>query len=119
MQKKIISAIQKESLKKDMAKVISQKLGADYMLNYIRDDISEVERRKYGLSLLLYFDENDNLIEDRFRRVTLGKKDFDMVSYPLHIYDMLTSNSIDARSYTFAKFERLNYFLCNTSKQNK
>lgn len=57
MQKKIISAIQKESLKKDMAKVISQKLGADYMLNYIRDDISEVERRKYGLSLLLYFDE--------------------------------------------------------------
>ncbi len=119
MQKKITSAIQKESLKKDMTKVISQKLGADYMLNYIRDDISEDERQKYGLSLLLYFDENDNLIEDRFRRVTLGKKDFDMVSYPLHIYDMLTSNSIDARSYTFAKFERLNYFLCNTSKQNK
>lgn len=119
MQKKITSAIQKESLKKDMTKVISQKLGADYMLNYIRYDISEDERRKYGLSLLLYFDENDNLIEDRFRRVTFGKKDFDMVSYPLQIYDMLSSNSIDARSYTFAKFERLNYFLCNTGKQNK
>lgn len=68
-----------------MTKVILQKLGADYMLNYIRDDISEDEHRKYGLSLLLYFDENDILIEDRFKRVTLGEKDFDMVSYPLHI----------------------------------
>ena len=119
MQKRIASAIQKESLKKDMTKVLSQKLGNDYILNYIRDDISEDEQRKYGLSLLLYFDENDNLLEDRFRKVTLGEKEFDMVSYPLLINNMLASNSIDARNYTFAKFERLNYFLCNGDKRTR
>ena len=119
MQKRITSAIQKESLKKDMAKVLSQKLGTDYMLNYIRDDISEDERRKYGLSLLLYFDENDDLIEDRFRKVTLGEKEFDMVSYPLLINNLMMANCIDARQYTFAKFERLNYFLCNEGKQGE
>lgn len=119
MQKRITSAIQKESLKKDMTKVISRKLGTDYMLNYIRDDISLDERRKYGLSLLLYFDENDNLLEDRFRKVTLGEKEFDMVSYPLLINNLMASNSIDVRQYTFAKFERLNYFLCNDGKQGE
>ena len=102
-----------------MAKVLSQKLGTDYMLNYIRDDISEDERRKYGLSLLLYFDENDDLIEDRFRKVTLGEKEFDMVSYPLLINNLMMANCIDARQYTFAKFERLNYFLCNEGKQGE
>lgn len=100
-----------------MTKVISQKLGTDYMLNYIRDDISLDERRKYGLSLLLYFDENDNLLEDRFRKVTLGEKEFDMVSYPLLIKSLMASNSIDIRQYTFTKFERLNYFLCNDGKK--
>ena len=117
MQKRITSAINKESLKKDMTKVLSQKLGTDYMLNYIRDDIPEDERRKCGLSLLLYFDENDDLIEDRFRKVTLGEKEFDMVSYPLLINNFMASNSIDVRQYTFAKFERLNYFLCNDGNQ--
>jgi hypothetical protein len=102
-----------------MTKVISRKLGTDYMLNYIRDDISLDERRKYGLSLLLYFDENDNLLEDRFRKVTLGEKEFDMVSYPLLINNLMASNSIDVRQYTFAKFERLNYFLCNDGKQGE
>lgn len=119
MQKRITSAIQKESLKKDMTKVLSQKLGTDYMLNYIRDDVPEDERRKYGLSLLLYFDENDDLIGDRFRKVTLGEKEFDMVSYPLLISNLMASNSIDVRRYTFAKFERLNYFLCNDGKQGE
>ena len=119
MQKRITSAIQKESLKKDMTKVLSQKLGTDYMLNYIRDDIPEDERRKYGLSLLLYFDENDDLIEDRFRKVTLGEKEFDMVSYPLLINNFMASNSIDVRQYTFAKFQRLNCFLCNDGKRGE
>ena len=102
-----------------MTKVLSQKLGTDYMLNYIRDDIPEDERRKYGLSLLLYFDENDDLIEDRFRKVTLGEKEFDMVSYPLLINSFMASNSIDVRQYTFAKFGRLNCFLCNDGKRGE
>lgn len=118
MQKRITTAIRKESLKKDMTEIISQKLGTDYMFNYIRDDIPEDERRKYGLSLLLYFDENDSLLEDRFRKVTLGKKEFDMVSYPLFIESLMDSNSIDIRQYTFIKFERLNYFLCNDCKKD-
>lgn len=118
MQKRITTAIQKESLKKDMKKVLSQKLGNDYMLNCARNDISEDERRKYGLSLLLYFDENDNLLEDRFRKVTLGENEFDMVSYPLLINNLIASNSIDAREYTFDKFERLNCFLFNSDKKS-
>lgn len=35
-----------------------------------------------------------------------------MVSYPLLLKRLLQSNSINVRNYTFAKFERLNYFLC-------
>ena len=112
MQQRIASAIRKESLKKDMTEVISQKLKSNYMLNYIRDDFSFEVRKMYGLSLLLYFDENDKLIENRFRRVTLGREDFDMVSYPLLLTRLLQSNSINVRNYTFAKFERLNCFLC-------
>lgn len=117
MQNRITTAVKKESLKKDMTKVISQKLGTNYILNYIRDDISFDERQKYGLSLLLYFDENDYLLEDRFRKVTLGEKEFDIVSYPLLIKSLMISNSIDIRQYTFAKFERLNYFLCYDGKK--
>lgn len=95
MQNRITTAVKKESLKKDMTKVISQKLGTNYILNYIRDDISLDERQKYGLSLLLYFDEDDYLLEERFRKVTLGEKAFDMVSYPLLIKSLMLSNSID------------------------
>jgi len=115
MYKRVKNAIQKESLKKDMGKVLSCKLKSDYMLNYIREDISEEEKRRYGLSLLLFFDENDKLIENHFRRVTLGRQEFDIVSYPLAIKMMLKSGMLDIKKYIYLKFDRMNKSLTDNS----
>jgi hypothetical protein len=111
--KRVVEAIKKESLKKDMSDVLSAKLGYKY-LNADKLQEMEIDERNFYLSsLLLYFDENDRLKESTFRKVTMEGNGIEVVSYPLLINILVRNGAIDVSPYTFAKFDRLNAFLCD------
>lgn len=114
--KRVIEAIQKESLKKNMADVLSAKLGYNYLKADKLKEMQPKERNFYLQSLLLYFDEDDRLKDNRFRKVTLNGNETEIVSYPLLINLLVSNGAIDVRNYTFAKFERLNAFLSGFDK---
>jgi hypothetical protein len=110
--KRVVEAIKKESLKKDMSDVLSAKLRYDYLK---ADKLKEMEldERNFRLgSFLLYFDEDDRLKNSTFRKVTMDGNGTEVVSYPLFINILVRNGAINVRPYTFAKFDRLNAFLC-------
>ena len=111
MKERVTKAIQQEPYAKEMAKVISPKLTSKYLLHLIKPDLSEEEKTEYCTSLLLYFNEDDTLIDKRFRQVTLGEKPFEMVSYPLKIMLVLKQNKKRAEVYQTTKLEHLNAYL--------
>lgn len=121
--KRVKEAIEKESLKKDMADVVSAKLGMDYFKTDIVKGMEMEEARSYykkemGFhleSLLLYFDEDDRLKDDTFRQVTQISHN-EVVSYPLLINKLAQEGKVDIRWYTGKKFERLNSFLVGIDK---
>ena len=114
--KRVAEAIQKESLKKDMADVISAKLGNEYLTCEKLHQIEADEMDFYLNSLSLYFDEADRLKENTFRKVTYPGKGERNVSYPMLIKAFIEGDAIDVRYYTYAKFERLNSFLVGIDK---
>lgn len=112
---RVAEKIQKESQKQNMADVLSEKIGKyldpDKLKQMSPDEMS------FNLkSLLLYFDEEDHLNDNNFRKVTLTGNNFDIVSYPLLIKMLIDSGALDVRLYTFEKFERLNKFLSGFDK---
>lgn len=110
--KRVSEAIQKESLKKDMSDVLSAKLGFNYLNAERLQEMKPEEQCRHLQSLLLYFDNNDRLNENTFRKVTINSNGSQVVPYPLRIEPLITDGFHSVRSYTFAKFERLNAFLC-------
>ena len=110
--KRVYEAIQKESLKKDMADVLSAKLGFNYLNAERLQEMKLEEQSRYIQSLLLYFDNDDRLNDSTFRKVTININGSQVESYPLLIEPLVRDRFHDVRAYTFAKFERLNAFLC-------
>lgn len=114
--KRIEATTKKEPLQKEMADIISAKMGCNYLTPEILTQ-SDIDKRDFYLkSLLLYSDENDRLNESNFRKVTLTGNDFEIVSYPLFINMLVRKGEIDIQSYTFTKFDRLNKFLAGFDK---
>lgn len=121
--KRVKEAIEKESLKKDMADVVSGKLGMDYFKTDIVKGMEIESARAYYMekmgfhleSLLLYFDENDRLRDSTFRKVTPISHN-EIVSYPLLISKLTKEEKIDTNWYIRKKFERLNSFLIGIDK---
>lgn len=111
MKARVERAIRLEPYAKEMSKIISPMLGSKYLLNLVDPKLSEAEKREYGISLLLYFDENDQLITSRYRQVTLGDLEWEMVSYPLKIMRDSKQGEVDVLKYQNAKIERLNRYL--------
>lgn len=117
--KRVNVAIQKESQKKEMSEVISTKLKSNYFRTDILKEMKKEDAKEYLQndmkfhlkSLLLYFDEDDQLKDSTFRQVTLISEKDEITSYPILINILLTNNKIDVQSYTYRKFERLNNFL--------
>lgn len=110
MKARVAEAVRLEPYEKSMSKIISSKI-SKYISNYIRTDLSELEKRKYGMSLLLYFDEEDHLIENRYRQVTLGEQEWEMVSYPLKLMMFQKQDKLKDREYREEKLRRLNEYL--------
>lgn len=113
LKKRVEEAIQKESLKKNMSDVLSAKLGYKYLNDIILQKMEPDNMEFYLKSLLLYFDEDDRLKDSTFRKVTMDGNGTEVVSYPLLIDILVRNGAIDVRAYTFAKFDRLNAFLCD------
>ena len=126
LKKRVEVAIQKESLKKNMSDVISDKIGMDY---FQVDKFKEMERKEksssfydlmgfYLESLLLYFDADDKLKDNTFRQVTKIIKEgySEVVSYPLLINMLVKKRKINIYSYTMKKFKRMDAFLTKIDK---
>ena len=114
--KRIEEVIKKESQKKSISDVLSAKMNHGYL---IADELKQMSREEMEFHLkpiLLYSDEEDHLQEENFRKVTLSGKGMDIVSYPLFVQLLMSKGKIDARSYTRAKFDRLNRFLAGFDK---
>jgi len=111
MRERVAEAVRLEPYEKTMSKIVSPKMDSKYLLNYLRADLSEEEKRKYALSLLLYFDEEDHLIESRYRQVTLGEQEREMVSYPLKLMLLRRHGELNDNEYQEKKLKRLNEFL--------
>lgn len=114
--KRVAETIKKESQKKSISDVISEKMNCGYLKADELKQMSPDEMESYLKPLLLYSDEEDHLQEDNFRKVTLTGKDFDVVSYPLLIKLLMSKGKIDVRTYTYEKFDRLNRFLAGFDK---
>lgn len=114
--KNVIQAIQKESQMKSMSDVLSKKIGNNYLDPEESERMSMAEKYFCLISLLLYFDEDDHLIDENFRTVTLSKKVFKIESYPLYIRSLMEENAINISTYTSEKLKRLNNFLTNANK---
>lgn len=110
--KRISTAIQKESLKKEMTEVISSKLCIDYLPLGCLKTLEPEMAAFYLRSMQLYFDEDDKLIADTFRKVTpILLSGYNVFSYPELIEIFLQDDPLFAKSYIQAKFDRLNHFL--------
>ena len=108
MRERVAEAVRLEPYEKTMSKLVSPKMDSKYLLNYVRTDLSENEKRKYALSLLLYFNEEDHLIENRYRQVTLGEQEWEMVSYPLKLMLLRNQGKLNENEYQEKKLSRLN-----------
>lgn len=124
--KRVKTAIEKESLKKNMSDVVSSKLKMDYFqVDKIEGMDRETAREDYvkemGFyleSLLLYFDQDDKLKDSTFRQVTLIRHN-EVTSYPLLIEMLKRDKTIDPQAYINKKIERLNRFLMNFDEVKK
>lgn len=99
LEHRIKESLQKESLRKDLKDIINPKLGNDYYqierLRRIQKHGFDDEDCLYFLSLLLYFDEDDSIIDRNFRKVTITGRDGEITSYPLLIYNLLFNQQTD------------------------
>lgn len=111
MRERVAEAIRLEPYEKKMSKIISTKLSSKYCMSYMRTDLSEEEKREYGISLLLYFDEDDQLVDSTYRQVTLGEHESEIVSYPLKLMLLQKQGKLNDKEYNEEKLKRLNKYL--------
>lgn len=112
LKKRINDKINKASYERDIGDIVKCK----FTLNndFIKNSISHEDLLAYYRSVVFYLDDNDSLIDNRFRRFTpsLDITVQTYESYPNLIYELIESDIKSVRVYTEAKFHRLNEFLC-------
>ena len=116
LQKRVSEAILKESLKKDMVDVISEKLGINYVLAFAQMKPGTEEIELHRNSFILFFDEDSRLKREAFRQVTFCSKAFEITSYPWFLNTLYMNDLVDPIKYIHAKFYRLNQFLLDSKE---
>ena len=114
--KRIYNAMDRKSQKTSFSKIIGPKiryLSPEYIIN---GQHSGNELVLFGQSVRLYFNEFDQLNTNTFRTMTYTGDARDVVSYPEFINYFLQTDKDCLRNYARAKFETLNYFLCQRQK---
>lgn len=112
--KRIKIAIAKRSQKTAVKEIIQNKLkGLNYYLFSLKSTESLL---KMNLSLKLYFDKQEKFNERNFRTITISNDCKQILSYPYAINSYLKDQPKALLNYTNAKFNRLNYLLCNKTK---
>ena len=115
--------LDKKKLEQDIKKVIDKKTKKinmkEFFSNRIRVEFGDfVLKNKenfnfidcYIRNLQLYFDENDSLNPNIFRKLTYNPK-YGYISYPYLIYKKLLLNREFPKEYTYFKFNQLTKFL--------
>ncbi|MBO5833513.1 MAG: HNH endonuclease [Alphaproteobacteria bacterium] len=77
---------------------------------------SPYQMAEFAQSLLIYFDDEDNLIKENFRMWTPTPNGGGLIPYPDAILDELDDNPDILKQYTTAKFNKLNSLLINKVK---
>ncbi len=114
--RRIKNAIAKKSQKQDLQSIISSKMSAmplEYRLNIMQDTQKLIA---FGQSMHLYFDENDCLIPENFRTLTISEDGTKLLSYPYAINTQISHDIKPLKKYTMDKFERLTLSLCQKSR---
>ena len=112
--KRIKIAIAKRSQKTAVKEIIQNKLKG---LTYYSFSLKSTESiLKMNFSLKLYFDKQEKFNERNFRTITISNDCKQVLSYPYAINSYLKDQPQALLNYTNAKFNRLNYLLCNKTK---
>lgn len=112
--KRIKIAIAKRSQKTAVKEIIQNKLKG---LTYYSFSLKSTESiLKMNFSLKLYFDKQEKFNERNFRTITISNDCKQVLSYPYAINSYLKDQPKALLNYTNAKFDRLNYLLCNKTK---
>ena len=112
--KRIKIAIAKRSQKTAVKEIIQNKLKG---LTYYSFSLKSTESLlKMNLSLKLYFDKQEKFNERNFRTITISNDCKQILSYPYAINSYLKDQPQALLNYTNAKFNRLNYLLCNKTR---
>lgn len=89
LERRIKKSIAGKSPRRTLEDVISPKLAMYSEYHNAVECGSNEEKTLYFLSLLLYFDEDDTIIKDNYRTVTLTGNEMEIISYPSLIYSLL------------------------------
>lgn len=116
MKRRIKHAAETKSYKQDMGHVISHKINSMAVLGMMEAAPNLAAKAHLHQSLLLYFDDNDNLIDKNFRTVVLSPDCEHVWSYPQAITATIPDAQPSLNEYTHQKFIRLNKFLVTKSK---
>ena len=113
LEKDIKTAIHKKSNQINMREYITSKFDFGYGKKLF--GFSNVQDFCFGLnSLKLYMDDNDDLITNTYKQVTIKNTDLSnslLYSYPRELLQLMDTDQIKFIIYGHKKFARLNYWL--------
>lgn len=118
--RRVAEAIRLSSQKKKLVDVITEKFSNGYLSFIMNKYGREKENLLYPLkTMLLYFDQDDRLIEEKYKTQTLlNDGGMDVVSYPLYILQQLRQGNINVKEYTYQKFYKLNKLLLSLGEND-
>jgi len=109
--KNVQTVINKVPYEKNMGEYLTRKLSWQYLISDCKEKILDDMA-----SMLFYFDEDDILIQNRFRKfvpyIDNKTREYKYCLYPDWIVVQVQSG-LNIRGYTFEKFERLTKYLIN------
>ena len=113
--KRVNNAVARRSQKIDMSKIYSARIERIPVIDYMTRMAQNPEQMYLFYNAMQMYFNNDVFQEKNFRTLTPmlgGKPD----CYPHAAFDIWSHNPKSLEEYTFAKFNKLNQFLCKSSR---
>ena len=114
--RRVYNAIDQKSQKTSINNIISPKIQSIPLDRFLMEPKDMRELLLFGQSMKLYFNEYDQLNTNAFRTMTYDIDARNVVSYPEYVNYLFGKDTKYLKNYTRAKFEILNYFLCQKQK---
>ena len=113
--KRVNNAVARKSQKIDMSKIYSARIERISVIDYMTRMAQNPEQMYLFYNAMHMYFNNDVFQEKNFRTLTPmlgGKTGF----YPYETYNICSRNPKFLEEYTYAKFNKLNRFLCQFSR---